>query len=360
MTPFFDMDWRQIVSRIGDPAALESSARACGALLRTRKVRDAATLLRLALMWGPGGHSLRATSALAEAIGEVEFSDVALLKRLRRLGGWLEALCGDMLARRVSSRQAGAQGRSIRLVDGTRIPGPGTSAWRLHLCYNLSQGRLDDLQLTDLSGGERLERLAFQAGEIRIGDRVFAKPGGLAKARAEGADVIVRCTWNSLHLRLPDGRPFAWAPVFSAARADGLLELDVLVDKPRPERGWEPQPMRLIILRKPPAAAIRSRAKARRDSRRDQHRLDPRTLAAADFLIVVTSLPAADYPASVVLDLYRQRWQIEIAIKRLKSLLHLDQLAAKDPRLVRTWLYAHLLLALSIETVEDELDESFP
>jgi hypothetical protein len=43
------------------------------------------------------------------------------------------------------------------------------------------------------------------------------------------------------------------------------------------------------------------------------------------------------------------RWQIEIAIKRLKSLLGLGALPAKNPALARAWLAAKLILALLAE-----------
>ena len=53
--------------------------------------------------------------------------------------------------------------------------------------------------------------------------------------------------------------------------------------------------------------------------------------------------------------LYRLRWQIELLFKRLKSLLHLDRLPAKDPALARAWLHAHLLIALLVEAcIADE------
>ena len=61
-----------------------------------------------------------------------------------------------------------------------------------------------------------------------------------------------------------------------------------------------------------------------------------------------------DEPAAQIFDLYALRWQIEIAFKRLKSLLHIDQLEAKDPDLVRTWILAHIIAALLIEDHADE------
>ncbi len=50
-------------------------------------------------------------------------------------------------------------------------------------------------------------------------------------------------------------------------------------------------------------------------------------------------------------DCYRLRWQIELAFKRVKSLLHLDTLRAKDPELAKAWIFANLLAAFLIDDI---------
>lgn len=52
-------NWSAILAHIGKPEELDTSARNAGALTRRREIRDAATLLRLGLAYGPGGMSLR-------------------------------------------------------------------------------------------------------------------------------------------------------------------------------------------------------------------------------------------------------------------------------------------------------------
>ena len=47
--------------------------------------------------------------------------------------------------------------------------------------------------------------------------------------------------------------------------------------------------------------------------------------------------------------LYRLRWQVELAFKRLKSLLALETLRAFDSALVSAWIHAVLLVALIID-----------
>ncbi|HEX4098845.1 MAG TPA: IS4 family transposase, partial [Caulobacteraceae bacterium] len=46
--------------------------------------------------------------------------------------------------------------------------------------------------------------------------------------------------------------------------------------------------------------------------------------------------------------------------KRLKSLLHIDRLPAKDERLARAWIFAHLIVALLVEDLSPDLRDSPP
>lgn len=84
--------------------------------------------------------------------------------------------------------------------------------------------------------------------------------------------------------------------------------------------------------------------------------LHPLTVQSAGFLMVLTSLPAA-VSAAEVLAACRVRWQVELAFKRLKSLLGLDRLPTKSRPLARFWMFAHLILALLIEDLAQDILE---
>jgi hypothetical protein len=202
-----DEDWQTVLARIAEPSALDASARAHGALVRRREVRDGATLLRLGLGYGPGGMSLREAAAWAETQGIAGLSDVALLKRLRGAADWFGVLAAQVLADRAGV--AGDMGgRPLRLVDGTAICAPGSHGtdWRLHVAYDPCTQRFTDFELTDGRGAERLERFVVQPDEIRIGDRGFGgRPEGI-RALAEGpGDYVVRVNWRALHWQDPAG-----------------------------------------------------------------------------------------------------------------------------------------------------------
>jgi IS4 transposase len=348
----------RVVGRIGGEQALAASARQHRAFLRARGVKSAVDLFRLALMYGPGGHSLRSLAALAAGHGIADVSDVALLERLKHTADWLQALCAEALGRVAKVIGAGTTGRPIRIVDSSRLEGPGRRVWRLHLCYDAGQARTVDAAITTTKEGDRLDRLTVTPGEIRIGDRAFARPNRIKNALAEGSDVLVRLTWNSLKMTDASGQPIDWMKLFKTASEHGSLEMPVRVHKARGR--FEPIALRLVIIKKPPAAGTKARAKARRASQKNQHRTDPRTLAGADHVILLTSLTGEEFPIHVLGALYRLRWQIELSIKRLKSILHMDRLPAKDPDLARAWLYAHLLFALILDETAAELDSLSP
>jgi IS4 transposase len=345
-------DWRRIVAQLGGEEALASSAREQKAFIRPRGVKSAADLLRLALMYGPGGHSLRSVAALAAAVGLADVSDVAVLDRLKGAADWLQSLCKERLARVAQEIGVKTTARPIRIVDGSRVEGPGDRVWRLHLCYDAGLARIADVVVTTTKEGERLDRLIMTPGEIRLGDRGFPQPDGIKNTLDAKADVLVRLTWNSLQMTT-DGKPIDWMELFKDASEQGSLDIAVRVHKAHSD--FEPIDMRMIVIKKPPAAAVKARAKARRASQKNQRRTDPRTLVAADYVILLTSLERDDFPIDLVSALYRLRWQIELAFKRLKSILHIDRLPAKHPDLVRTWLYAHLLLALLLDDITANL-----
>ncbi len=63
----------------------------------------------------------------------------------------------------------------------------------------------------------------------------------------------------------------------------------------------------MIIRRKTPEATEATRTALRRAAVKKGKQLDPRSLIAAEFMILGTSLPANDYPADQVLAVYRLR-----------------------------------------------------
>lgn len=362
-----DAQWADLVAAVSAVIDLEATARANGALLRRRGIRSAATLLRLALAYGPGGLSLRSAAAWAGASGLADLSDTAVMKRLRKAAVWLGEVAGALLRRAadVPPTPGPLPGRRLRIADGSMIVAPGGKRkWRLHATYDPVAGRFTGLELTDERGAESFDRTGWRPGDVALGDRGYARPPALRRILAAGADFVVRTGWTRLRLLDTDGAPLAWEALFGSLAVGEAAERAVSVDcsgQGGRSRGGAVFPARLIVLRLAPEAAARAaKAQRRRQNRcRSRRPLQPLTVRATGYLMLVTSLPPS-VPAAEVLAAYRLRWQVELAFKRLKSLLGLGRLPAKGEALARSWLLAHLIVALLIEDTSSQILGSRP
>jgi hypothetical protein len=217
---------------------------------------------------------------------------------------------------------------------------------------------VDQIELTDGRGAESLTRFAYQPGDIVLADRGYARPRDLRPVLTAGADLIVRTGWNSLRLLRPDGTPLDLFAVLAKQRKRESETL-VVVDE-RTETTDGPLRLRLVIRRKSRSEAEKARKQLLKEAKKRSKTPDPRSLQAAGYILLLTSLPADRFSTNDVLGLYRLRWQIELAFKRMKSLAGLDTLQAKKPDLARAWIYARLIAILIAERIAGQVPDSSP
>ena len=187
-------------------------------------------------------------------------------------------------------------------------------------------------------------------GEVLVADRFYAKAKGIHQVVAQGGHVVVRRGLTACRLLAADGRKLDAKAILALARANPTLDLPVLVPAPEGSAA-APIPARLIIRRKPAAAAARAQAKAVRKAARQGYAAQPRQIEAAAHFMVMTTLPQDTMSADAVCALYRLRWQIELAFKRLKSLMGLEEIDAREPRLAKAAVCAKLILAILAESL---------
>ena len=348
-----ESDWQAVLSMM--PKELEDSAIAKLALRRRREIRCASDLLRLALAYALCDFSLRQTAAWAALTGLGALSDTAVLKRLQHADEWL----GYLIVRWLQDRglTTSVPGLWVRIVDATGVSEPGSKGtdWRIHLGLDLAQQRLATVEVGGPEKGETLRRHDFSPGETVLADRGYSQRSGVAKVLEEGGHVVVRLNWQNFPLETRDGEPI-----------DIIACLETL--EPGEIGDWDVQfrvdgrlyPIRLVAVRKTQAAAEAEQKRLRQAKCSKGRQPDPQALRAAHFVFVITDGDRATLPAAQVLELYRLRWQIEMAFKRMKSLLHLDHLRAKDPALARTYLYAKILGALIVDELCGEALAFFP
>ena len=342
-------DWNSTVERLGGAGFLEQEARATGAFRRPREVKSGVDLLRLILAYCLGAMGLRLTAAWAQAIELANLSNVALLGRLRNAVPWLESILARLLAPAAASSR-GAVSRLIRLVDATTVRKAGKSAresgrlWRIHAVYDLPAERFSAFELTDEKGAERINRMAVIPGELRIANAVHCRADDLADVIAQGGDVLVRAAWTSARWQEKDGK------AFDIIRALANSETGI-VDRPIRLGRKEAAPLkvRLVAIKMPKEKAVKAVAEAKAEAKSKQRTIKPGTLIAAEWVILVTSLDRAECATDKVLELYRLRWRIEIAFKRMKSLAGLRGPPGECPEVAKAWVLCHLIAVLLTE-----------
>lgn len=350
-----DFDWDEAFAGLGEdwaviervlPEGWQQAAREAGALRRTRGFDSPATLLRVLLIHLAEGCSLRETAVRAAAGGLVNVSDVALLGRLRGSGEWFRWMVEQMSRRLSETSVEVLPGKRVRLVDASVVCEPGAtgSTWLLHYMIDLSTLACEQVQVTLPKEGETLTRFAVRPGDVLMADRGLAHRRGIRHVVKHKGDVIVRMNLVSVPLEGATGKALELLPL--------LRELTIGEARAWPavlrEQG-DTIAVRVCALKKSAEQTRAAQDKLRRIASKKGKTLLPQTLEAAGYVIVLTTL--ADAPARTILELYRYRWQIELAFKRLKSLLHLGHLKKTDPVGAKAWLQGKLFVATLIETL---------
>jgi len=343
-------DFEYLVSFL--PEGWEAKAKELGALRRARKVPDARTLLRALLIHLAEGCSLRETAVRVKQGGLMDLSDVAIMDRLRLSGEWLRWMGEGLMAQWVSRGSKEVFGEwKARVVDGTLIsePGPRGATWRVHYAIDLASLRCRELFVTLAKGrgnGESFGRFAVEPGDLFLGDRAYALAPGVARVVEAGGHVLARFVWSNLPLREPAGGAFDLFERLRTLRGASLGDWPaVLEHEERAIAG------RVCALKRSRQAAERARERAMRRSQRHGAKICAKTLEAADYVFVFTTADAKRLDTGRALEFYRGRWQVELAFKRLKSIMGVGSLRKIDPDSSRAWIHGKLLVAFLVEAL---------
>lgn len=352
MTPGLDEDWPKLLALL--PVGWEAKARELGALKFGRRFTPE-TLLRTLLLYLSSDCSMRETAARAD----VELSDVGLLKRVDKSGNWLGWITEQLIAQTPLPAMVCPvlQGRRLLAADGSVVTEPGAIAatWRLHYTMDIRTLSCCEVQITPSKTGESLAQFSVQQGDVLIADRGFANRRGINHVLDGGGDVLVRMNLSSLPLKNEDGTPFEQLPGLRTLQVGQTGEWPAFM-----QGSSGAVAVRVCAYRKTDEQRKESELKLQDTAKRKQkeQQLQSTTVEAAGYVVVVTTLNGLT--AEDVLALYQHRWQVELAFKRMKSLLGLSRLRKKNPEGAKAWLQGKLLVACLIERLIAEGEHFSP
>ena len=356
-TASVDTEWGRLRQQL--PEGWQGAARSTRAIRRAGgRLSDPDTCLRLVLGHAAGDTSYRGVVAHARESGLCDVSDVALFKRERQSADWLEWIANAMLAATVAELPA-TQLR-LRLLDATSASRPGSDRadFRLHVNVELPGRRFTDVELTDGRGGESFTRLAIKPGDLLVGDRIYATAGGIAHAVAAGAKVLVRTNVTSLPMWTGASGErvdlLAYARKLSPGeQVEAALEI-------RPPNGPGPVAGRLCIQALPVEQAEKAQERVRRSKLAAGRSPGAIALESAKYVFIFTTVATEEMTTAEVLATYRLRWQVELAFKTIKTVLHFGDLPNRLPDTGRTWLLAKLVCALLLERLAQRAESISP
>ena len=326
------------------------------------KITNARDLLRLILVHAACDLPLRQTVALVAEAGGPTLSPMRLHKKMIRAGSYLQALVTALVKSPMDLRAETWGGYEVSVVDASLISRPGSTYGdgRLHLRMRLSDLKYLQVRCTGTDEGETFRRFQFEPGELVIADRAYSQARGIAHVLDCGADVLVRLNRASMPIFRPrsetlfDLMSALRALPHRAAREQEVMVRHVANGHVRTIQG------RLCMTRLPGADAEKARKRLRRRHQKQCIPLNADTLEAAGYVVLFTTASKERLSAAQCIELYRLRWQVELQIKRWKSICGFDRMPNFRDDTIVSWLYAKMLAAVLLEKLASLHSEVFP
>jgi len=314
------------------------------AFCRSCKIKTPEQLMQVVMNYCGIDAVLRDTAGHLTLLEE-RISDTAIHKRLKACVPWVKTLLSRM---RGETFQPVLEGRlRFLIIDGSTVQAPGAKGtdYRLHIAIDLVRLHLVHVKVTNEHEGEHLDHYPLQDGDVVVLDRGYNQAQMWIDHADRGVSLIVRYNPHGLLLYEDEGQKIEVEAVLrKATTAEVCFPVQVRSNKKEFINGD------LHARRLPAAQAAQARSRARAQARKKGRTVQQRTLALAEGVLLFTTLAPEVLPTETVMALYRVRWQVELAIKRLKSLLNRDQLRAKkDSVLAELYLHGKLLYAWVIE-----------
>ncbi len=238
------------------------------------------------------------------------------------------------------------------VIDGSTVQEPGATAttYRLHIAIDLVNLSLRQVEVTTDKGSEHLGHYKLEEGDVVLVDRGYNSPKSLVPFLDRGGEVVLRYNPHSMNLYEADTEG-GWAKIDWEKRLQPLQKQAGYVPAYLHHQGKRVQGY-VHAIPLPPDKIVEARRKAKRRANKKGNSISEKALSLGEWVLIFTSLPPVLLNTETAAALYRVRWQVELVIKRLKSLLAVDQLRAhKGCQLAELYLQGKLLYAAVVEKV---------
>lgn len=332
------------------PSDYQEQAYQQGAFTRSRKFKSPEELFKLVMKYCCLDYSLR-TCAGSMALSMGSISDTAIMNRLLPCLSWLKSLLSSVLSTRLAPKTPNTPFRFLAIDGSTiQVKGAKSTSYRLHLAIDLITLSQTQIKITDAHEGENLSHYDLKENDVVLLDRGYNQPKTLVPFLEKGGHIVLRYNPNGMTLYQPTQENT------SLQRIDWLEEIKKCNGQARYKEVCLPYKAGFIkaylhMHPLPAQQAEKARCKLRKSAQKKQYTPSQKAFTLAGWMFVLTTLPPNLLDTTMVMSLYRTRWQIELVFKRLKTLLSLSALRTnQDSPLAEVYLYGKLLYAAMLES----------
>lgn len=320
------------------PSDYQQTAIDTKAFLRARKITSPLELMHLILLFCGVDQVLREVAGNFTLINE-RITDTAIQKRLEACAPWLKMILEQMWFAGISKLAGNLR---LILIDGSSlsVPGADGTSYRLHLAIDLVRLSIVHIEVTDKYVGESLKHYQLQEGDILVVDRGYNLPQEIIGISEQGLLIVLRLNPNSMRLYSVGGeQKINVSEALKKANADQVC-MEVWVTNKTGDyvKAW------IHAQRLPESLRPEARRKFFLNSK--SKNVKKETLMYVEWKMILTTVPKDILDTNTIMELYGLRWQVELFIKRLKSLVKIDKLRCKEgSKLNNVYIYGKLLFA---------------
>jgi len=339
------------------PRGYEDACYETKAIERRRNIKSPMDLMKICLIYLSQKCSLLEMSETVYLMGMGKLSDVAFMKRFAHCGEWFRWILERIAPQKIIEYKKPKSMEKYTFVafDASDITEKGATKriWRLHYAIDIFTMSSLEYKITDEKTGESLTNFTLKPEYLILGDRAYASKTGIEYCVEQGADFILRIKNKAFKLYNEDRKELILLEKLNEANEEKAIDIDIFMENSRKEL----VPLRICALKKTAEEIAKAQKRIHRSNSKKQMELSEETAKTHEYIFVITNLPK-DICADDVLETYRLRWQIELAFKRLKSIMNLGDLPKRKNDGVIAWLHGKLMVALLLEKLLGEMDFS--
>lgn len=337
------------------PSNFEHQALQFQAFQRARKVKSPLQLFKLVMLYCGFDFSLRSCAGMF-SLSHGAISDEAMRKRLSSCIDWIKSILNDVLGLQRIHKNGDLK---FIVVDGSTVQERGATqiSYRLHLAMDLLSLTLTDAVVSTDKVGEKLLHYQIQEGHVILADRGYCRATNIIPVVDQGADVIVRYSPNLMPLYHQDEQgqmtKIDWKETLSLSPNQSQVIEAYMIKGNKRIKGY------VHALPRNSIYAAKERRNLSNVAKQEGRKPRELTIYLSGWMLIFTSIPTKILNTADIQSLYKARWQIELSIKRLKSILNIDLLRAKkDSKLAEVYLLGKLLYATLLERVYSQRFEN--